>query len=58
MCTVLDGVYLDDKDVSKLDKMPNNKLFNEFVLRPIKDTVENNSCNGVVVISNLISFII
>ena len=46
---VADGAYLDELDVSRLDKKPDSRLVNEFVIRPLRKTVENKKCHGVTV---------
>ena len=46
---VLDGTSLDENDVSKLDKTPNSKFINEFVIRPITESVGNDDCDAVIV---------
>lgn len=51
--TILDGAYLDEADVSRLDKKPDSRLINEFVIRAIRKTVENKKCNGINVSSDL-----
>ena len=53
MGTVLDGAYLDDNDISCLDKEPNARFLNEFVLNPIKNAAENKKCNGIVMSAEL-----
>ena len=53
MGVVLDGAYLDERSVSKLDKAPNVKFVNEFVLRPLKEAVENDKCNGIIAGSDI-----
>ena len=45
----LDGASLDKNDVSKLDKVPNSKFINEFVIRPITESVANDNCDAVIV---------
>ena len=51
--TVVDGAYLSDNNVSKLDKKPDSRLVNDFVLRPLKKAVENTRCHGVTVSSDI-----
>ena len=51
--TILDGAYLDENDVSKLDKEPNRKFVNEFVVRALNETMVNRECDGVVVGSDI-----
>ena len=53
MGAVVDGAYLDENDVSRLDKRPDSRLINEFVLRPIEKSFENKKCNGVIVSSDI-----
>lgn len=53
MGVVLDGAYLDEYDVSKLDKIPSSKLISEFVIRPLHDAVAMNSADGVIVGSDI-----
>ena len=53
MGSVIDGAYLDENDVSRLDKRPDSRLINEFVLRPIEKSFENKKCNGVIVSSDI-----
>ena len=48
MGAFLDGAYLDENGVSRLDKNPNSRFINEFVVRPIKKAVENSRCNGII----------
>ena len=50
---ILDGAYLDENDVSRLDRKPDSRLVNEFVIRPIRQSVENKKCNGIIVSSDL-----
>lgn len=50
---ILDGALLDENDVASLDKTVNRKLLNEFVIRPIHNTVYGKRCNGVVVGSDI-----
>ena len=46
--TLLDGAYLDESDVSMLDKMPNEQLLNEFIVRPLKNAVSDKKCNAII----------
>ena len=50
---IADGAYLEASDVSRLDKKPDSRLINEFVIKPLRKTVENKRCNGVIVSSEL-----
>ena len=50
---ILDGAYLDESDVSRLDKKPNDRLLNEFIIRPIRQALENKKCNGITVGSDI-----
>ena len=51
--TVVDGAYLSENNVSRLDKKPNSRFINEFVLRPLKKSVVNSGCHGVTVSSDI-----
>ena len=53
MGVVLDGAYLDESDVSRLDRTPNQSLLNEFVIRPITKSIEHKKCNAVAVSSDI-----
>ena len=50
---ILDGALLDEGDVASLDKAVNRKLLNEFVIRPLYNTVNGKRCNGVIVGSDI-----
>ena len=53
MGVILDGAYLDEHSISKLDKTPDEKFVNEFVLRPLRESVANEKCNGIIAGSKL-----
>ncbi len=53
MGVILDGAYLDEALVSKLDKSPDAKFVNEFVLRPLRESVANEKCNGIIAGSDI-----
>ena len=48
MGVILDGAYLDERSISKLDRSPDPKLVNEFILRPLRESVANDKCNGII----------
>ena len=50
---VVNGVDIDANGVSKLDKKPNWRFVNEFIINPIKSAVENKRCNGITVSSDV-----
>jgi beta-glucosidase len=53
MGVVVDGAYFDANDVSRLDKTVDERLINEFVIRPFKKATENKKCNGFAVSSDI-----
>ncbi len=50
---IIDGAYLDEDDASKLDKKPDSRLINEFIVRPIQRVSENGKCNGITASSDI-----
>ena len=50
---VVDGAYLNESNVSRLDKNPDSRLVNEFIFRPLRNSIENKRCNGVTVSSDI-----
>ena len=48
MGVILDGAYLDEHSVTRLDKIPDAKFVNEFVLRPLREATANEKCNGII----------
>lgn len=48
MGALIDGVYLDENDISRLDKEPNSRFINEFVLKPIDRATKGKRCNGII----------
>ena len=53
MGIVADVAYLDASDVSRLDKKPDSRLVNEFIIGPIRKAIEGKKCNGVTVSSDI-----
>lgn len=49
MGILVEGASIDENEASSLDKSPDARLVNEFIVRPMKNAVENKKCNGVLV---------